>query len=151
MEHRKIGAKVAVGLRCVGWTRVLLVRVSLAGLVFGLALATGAAAQQAPGRLSQLHEALHLTAAQGQAWSDYTAAVAPSPQAEARHRATEQMLPKLTTPRRIALIDATMEQDMADRHRQGEAITTFYNHLTPDQQAVFDRQTLQAPSGAPQD
>ena len=49
-------------------------------------------------------------------------------------------------PRRVALIDATMEQDLADLRRQGAAVITFYNHLTPDQQSIFDRQTVPASS-----
>jgi hypothetical protein len=33
-------------------------------------------------------------------------------------------------------------------HRQGEATKAFYAALTPDQQTVFDRETLPPPSGA---
>jgi hypothetical protein len=39
-----------------------------------------------------------------------------------------------------------MSQDIADFHRQGEAVIAFYNQLTPDQQAIFDRQTQAASS-----
>lgn len=113
--------------------------------------ATGAAAQQQPPiRLTQLHDALHLSADQEPAWRTYTAALSPNPQTDARHNATRQMLPKLTSPRRIALINATMEQDLADFRQQGEAVVAFYGRLTPDQQAIFDRQTAQTsnrPSG----
>jgi len=49
---------------------------------------------------------------------------------------------QLKTPRRIALIDATMDQDVADFRRKGEAVTAFYARLTPDQQVIFDRETL---------
>ena len=48
----------------------------------------------------------------------------------------------MPTPRRIALINATMQQDVADLNQQGQAVVNFYNHLTPDQQAIFDRVTL---------
>jgi protein CpxP len=124
------------------------VRVLLSSLCLCLTLATAAAAQQTPVRLTQLHDALHLDGQQEEAWRSYTAAIAPSDQAQARRHATEQMLPKLTTPRRIALLDATMEQDLTDRRRQGDAVIAFYGRLTPAQQAVFDRQTLQSPTGA---
>jgi hypothetical protein len=121
----------------------------LAALSFslGLMLATGAAAQDAPARLSQLHEALHLTADQESAWSDYAAAVTPSPDAQARRRATQRLLPGLTTPRRIALIDAAMDRDNADLHRQGDAVLHFYGRLTPDQQRTFDRQSMVQATG----
>lgn len=102
-----------------------------------------AQAQPAPPRLNQLHDALRLTPAQEDAWRAYTAALQPSPGATARHEQTQALLPRLTTPRRIALLDATMQQDLTDLRRQGQAVIAFYNALTPEQQAVFDRQTLQ--------
>jgi hypothetical protein len=52
------------------------------------------------------------------------------------------MLPLLPTPRRIALIEATMTQDDADFRRQGAAVNAFYAKLTPEQQRTFDRDTL---------
>jgi len=109
-------------------------------------MASGAIAQTPAERLNRLHDSLNLNAAQEPAWRDYVAAVAPNPTGAARRQATQELLPQLSTPRRIALIDATMEQDIADLHRQGEAVTAFYGRLTPDQQAIFDRQTLPAPS-----
>jgi hypothetical protein len=118
------------------------------GLVLGMALSVGtlsvaqAQANSVP-RLNQLHDALHLSAAQEDAWRAYTAALQPSAGAQARHEQTQALLPRLTTPRRIALLDATMQQDVADMRRQGQAVIAFYNALTPEQQAVFDRQTLQ--------
>jgi hypothetical protein len=107
-------------------------------------MASGAVAQtQTPTeRLSRLHDSLNLSAAEEPAWRDYVAAVAANPQGAARRRATQELLPKLTTPRRIALIDATMEQDVADLRRQGQAVMSFYGRLTPDQQAIFDKETL---------
>lgn len=114
------------------------------GLSLCLAMASGAFAQtQTPAeRLNRLHDSLNLSAAEDPAWRDYVAAVAANPQGPARRRATQQLLPTLTTPRRIALIGATMEQDVADLRRQGQAVLSFYSHLTPDQQAIFDRATV---------
>ena len=60
------------------------------------------------------------------------------------------MLPQLTTPRRIALIDAAMERDVADFRRQGDAVTAFYGRLAPDQQAIFDRETLRTGADQPE-
>lgn len=96
--------------------------------------------------LIRLHDDLHLTSGQESAWTDYLRAIAPDPQAQARHRATQELLPVVPTPRRIALIEATMTQDELDFRRQGEAVTAFYGKLTPEQQKVFDRDTLPSES-----
>ncbi len=114
------------------------------GFCLGLVLTSCASAQSPPERLTHLHDALHLTASQEQAWGAYTTAIAQDPQSAARRQATQRLLPQLSTPRRIALIDATMAQDMADFRHQGEAVTTFYNRLTPEQQVTFDRETSPA-------
>jgi hypothetical protein len=114
-----------------------------------LAVAGPAGAQTA--NLSSLHDALHLSAAQEAAWRTYVAAIAPDPSAAARRASAMRMIPTLTTPRRIDLMLAAMEQDLAAFHRQGEAVKAFYAQLSPDQQRVFDRQTLQLsspPAGA---
>jgi hypothetical protein len=96
-------------------------------------------------KLIRLHEDLRLSANQEPAWHDYAAAVAPDPQTLARHRATTQLLPQVPTPRRIALIEATMAQDAVDFRRQGVAVNAFYGQLSAEQQRIFDRDTL--PSG----
>jgi protein CpxP len=114
---------------------------SIAAIALAAALAGGAHAQ-APD-LSGLHDALHLTAAQEDAWRVYRAAITPDAAAEGRHRAAAMMMSTLPTPRRVDLINAEMSEDFAAAHRQGEAVKTFYATLTPDQQRTFDRQTLQ--------
>jgi hypothetical protein len=124
------------------------VRLFVSSFCLCLALAAGGArAQSAPPELIRLHEALHLTASQEAAWTTYVAAIAPTPQARARHLATAQLLPQLTTPKRIALIDATMTQDDVDFRQQGLAVTAFYSSLTPSQQRTFDMETLPTQSG----
>jgi periplasmic protein CpxP/Spy len=63
------------------------------------------------------------------------------------------MMAKLPTPRRVDLINAEMDQDVAAMRRQGEAVKAFYAQLTPQQQSTFDRVTAQAQAqgeGAPQ-
>lgn len=109
--------------------------------------------QQAPqreqavtARLIRLHDDLRLNVGQEAAWQDYAAAMAPDPQTLARHRATTELLPLVPTPRRIALIEATMAQDAVDFRRQGAAVNAFYGQLSAEQQRIFDRDTL--PSGA---
>ena len=120
----------------------------VSGLCLSLVVASGALAQtQTPTeRLDRIHNSLNLSAAEEPAWRDYVAAVAANPQSAARRRATQEMLPKLSTPRRIALIDATMQQDVVDFTQQGQAVVNFYNHLTRDQQAIFDRVTVPTPA-----
>jgi hypothetical protein len=125
-----------------------MVRFLIAGLCLGLlsAQAQGASAQeQSPAaQLGVLHDALHLTPEQEVAWRDYVASLQPDPQIAARHRATEQLMPQVPTPRRIALIEATMAADAEQMHRQGQAVIAFYNRLNPDQQRLFDVQSLPA-------
>jgi hypothetical protein len=117
------------------------------------AFAGGAAlAGQPPGQQSgqqpvnveliKLHDDLRLSDDQEGAWRAYTLAIAPSQDAVARHQATGQLLPLVPTPRRLALIEATMLQDSLDFKRQSVAVNAFYAKLTPDQQKVFDRDTL---------
>jgi hypothetical protein len=124
------------------------VRSIVLGIGVAAMIATSAAAQNAASANLALHDALGLSAAQESAWQDYTGALAPSPEAPARHRATDLLLPQLTTPRRIALIEATMAADAADWRRQGEAVKAFYASLSPDQQRTFDRETAAPAQGA---
>jgi hypothetical protein len=114
-----------------------------AALFAGLLLA-GAAQAQTP-NLKALHDALHLSADQEPAWNDYKAAATPSTQAQQRRRSAAQLFPTLTAPRRIDLVEAEMQQDLADLHRQGEALKRFYAGLSPAQQRTFDAQTLPQP------
>jgi len=95
-------------------------------------------------QLSQLHDALRLTATQEPAWRAYVAALAPDPSMEARRRSAADMMAKLPTPRRVDLVNAEMEQDMSALRRQGEAVKAFYAQLSPQQQSTFDRITAQA-------
>lgn len=119
-----------------------MLRLRLAGLsvLAGLAFASAAGAQTTP-NLKSLHDALHLTSSQEPAWTAYQASVM-QPQAQQRRRAAALLFPNLTAPRRVDLVEAEMQQDLADLRRQGAALKTFYVALTPAQQRVFDAQTL---------
>jgi hypothetical protein len=118
--------------------------------VLSLSAAGAALAQDQPQgpsprqQLSELHDALNLSATQESAWRAYEAALAPDPSMEARRRSAADMMAKLPTPRRVDLINAEMEQDLASMRRQGEAVKAFYAQLTPQQQSTFDRITAQA-------
>ena len=113
------------------------------GLCVGLSFASAAWAQGP--NLTALHDALHLAAGQEAAWSAYKASVAPPAQAQQRRRAAAMLFPTLTAPRRIDLVEAEMQQDLADLHRQAEALKVFYATLSPAQQRTFDTQTLPPP------
>jgi hypothetical protein len=102
------------------------------------------AAEAVNAELIRLHDDLRLSESQEADWRAYTTAIAPDRQAVARHRATTELLPMVPTPRRIALIEATMAQDASDFRRQGAAVNAFYDKLTVEQQKTFDRDT--APS-----
>lgn len=115
-------------------------------LCAGLALAPAAQAQQAvSAQLIKLHDDLNLSQDQEAAWRAYTTAIAPSAQADARHRAAGDLLPLVPTPRRIALIEANMADDQADFRRQADAVLAFYDRLTPNQQRALDRDTMPPP------
>ena len=122
-------------------------RLVLASCLFFAAAAGPAAAQAVNANLLQLHDDLHLSANQEAAWRDYTLAVQPTPEMQARHKAAQELLPLVPTPRRIALLQANMEQDQADFRRQGAAVIAFYDQLTPAQQRTFDLET--APGSSP--
>jgi hypothetical protein len=117
------------------------------GMVLGLMAGPALAEQAVSAQLIRLHDDLRLSQTQEAAWRDYTRAIAPNPQLEARHRAADQLIPLVPAPRRIALMEATMASDLADFRRQGEAVTAFYNQLTPEQQRTFDRETVPAAPG----
>ena len=119
-------------------------RTWLVSIGMALALAGSAAAQS---QTTLLHDALHLSAAQEDSWRAYQRVVAGDPQERARTRQTALLLPTLPTPRRLALIRAQMEADLAAFDHKAQAVTTFYAGLYPDQQRTFDRQT--AAGGAP--
>ncbi len=119
------------------WFRPLLLSAALA-----TACATAADAQSQGPDLHGLHEALNLSAAQEEAWNRFQAASRPDPQDEARDRSAAQMMPTLHAPQRVDLSVAEMQADLATLERRGAALKAFYATLSPEQQAVFDRQTI---------
>ncbi len=65
----------------------------------------GGGEQAVSADLIRLHDDLQLSDGQEPAWHDYTVAIAPNPDTQARHQATTELLPMVPTPRRIALIE----------------------------------------------
>ena len=117
------------------------------GFAAALMLAPTSAAFAQARDAGELHAALHLTETQEANWRSYQQALEQDPVTQARHRSAQMMMAGLPTPRRIDLLDANMQADQEVMHRQGEATKAFYATLTPEQQKVFDRQTLPAPGG----
>lgn len=106
-----------------------------------LAIATAASAQDAQADLARLKGALHLSVQQMEAWTTYQVAMAPDAALQAREAAARRMLPQLPTPRRLALIQATLEDRLADFRKRSARVEDFYGQLTPDQQRIFDQET----------
>ena len=103
---------------------------------------TAAAAHAQPGpSLDRLHDALRLAPQQDEAWRAYQAAIAPDPQQETRARQAQMLRPALPTPRRLALMRAQMQSDLVAFEHDAQAVNTFYEQLSPDQQRTFDTQT----------
>jgi len=107
----------------------------------------GRSAGAEAGDLQRLHAALHITAAQEDAWRAFVAASGPDPQQQARERSAQAMLPKLTSPQRVDLAIAAMQADLDTMRQRGEALKAFYATLTPDQQKIFDRESLRQQQG----
>ena len=118
----------------------------LSVVTLSFAVAGAAAAQPSPGRL---HDALNLSAQQEPAWRAYQTAIAQDPQQRTREQQAQMLMPTLPTPRRLALIRAQMQSDLETFERDAQAVNAFYATLSPEQQHVFDRETV-APAQQPQ-
>ncbi len=118
------------------------VRLFISSLLACVALSTAANAQDASARLLHLHNDLHISGDQEDVWRRYADLAGQGAEMQSRHQATQALLAQLPTPRRLALLEATMTQDLADFHRQSVAVMALYSRLSPDQQRIFDKETL---------
>ena len=98
-------------------------------------------------QLQQLHDALNLRPEQDTNWQDYVRSTAVDPQEMAERRDAGQRMASLTAPGRVDLSVQMMKLDLASLERRGAALKIFYDSLTPDQKAVFDRETMRPPQG----
>jgi len=116
-------------------------------LAFTLLMAAPAAAQ--PGDPSQwsnrLHAALRIRPDQEQAWQNFQQSSTPSAQEDARRQDAYARMGQLRAPQRIDLSIQMMRSDLQDMERRGDALKAFYATLSPDQQAIFDRETMRPP------
>jgi len=104
------------------------------------------AAQPDPSQWSaRLHNALRLRPDQEQAWQVFQQASTPSADDESRQRDAFDRMGSLRAPQRMDLSIQMMRSDLRDMERRGDALKAFYATLSPDQQAVFDRETSRPP------
>lgn len=97
-------------------------------------------------RQAELKAKLGLNAAQEAAWADYVA----SKQAPANHkrmnrderRKMHEEMQSLTTPQRLDRMTAMKAERDAHMHRREQATRNFYDALTPEQQKVFDANSM---------
>ena len=102
-------------------------------------------AQRWEARLQELKGVLKLGSGQEPAWAAFSEAVKP-PTRTAISPLARDALAKLTTPERMEKMAAFHEAHQADMHTQmkqrSDATKQFYAQLTPEQQKIFDAQTL---------
>ena len=111
----------------------------------GIFSATGYAQGTHDGSLASVHAALNLTAAQEDSWRNFEQAYTPDPQDINKRMAAAKNMATLTAPQRI---DAAIDMaggDLAELKRRGEAMKDLYGVLSPQQQSVFDRETMPPP------
>ena len=102
-------------------------------------------------RQAELKTKLAITPQQEGAWSSWTQALKPQKDVQRPDpRAEREALAKLTTPERIDRMRALKAQRDMQATQRGEATKAFYAALSPEQQKVFDDQTLRmGPHGGP--
>jgi len=118
-----------------------------AALIF-LALLAASPVTAQPGQpawLARLHDALRLRPDQDQAWARFQQASAMDPQDDSRQRDAYERMARLRAPQRMELSIEMMRSDLEGMERRSNALKDFYGALSPDQQAVFDRETLRPP------
>lgn len=115
-----------------------------AGILIAAAIwAVAAQAQPAgPSFLRRLHSDLQLTPSQEDGWKAFAQVYQFDPQEIARERDADARMPGLTGPQRMDLAISMAEENLAGMRRRGDALKTFYSGLSPQQQKVFDRDTL---------
>lgn len=120
---------------------------SLLGVSILAFILTGSAQAQ-PSRspaLDKLHNDLRLSSSQDQAWTAFQQAYNIDPQEMANRRDAASKMPAMTGPQRVDFAISLAKADLAGLERRADALKKFYAALTPDQQHVFDQDTL--PSG----
>ena len=116
-----------------------------AAFCIGIFAADGYAQVAQDGSLASLHAALNLTASQQDSWRSFEQAYTPDPQEITKRRNAAQNMATLTAPQRVDLSINMAEDDLAGLKRRGATLKDLYGVLSPQQQSVFDRETLPPP------
>lgn len=96
-------------------------------------------------RQAELKAKLKITPTQEGAWSTFTASM--QPPANRPPRPSREEFAKLTTPERIDRMQAMKTERDARMAQRASATKTFYAALSPDQQKVFDSNTMRPHHG----
>ncbi len=92
--------------------------------------------------LQRLHSDLQLSPSQEGAWTTYQQSLQIDPQDYARQRDAQNRMSGLTGPQRMDLAISMAEQNLDGMRHRGDALKAFYATLSPEQQKVFDRDTM---------
>lgn len=98
-------------------------------------------AQRRAEHQAALKAQLKLTPEQDAAWNAYVSALQPA-NPDACHRLNRDELAKLRTPERIDRLQALSAERAQRTDQRFQAIKTFYAQLSPEQQQVYDQQSL---------
>lgn len=94
---------------------------------------------------AKLKAKLKITADQEGAWTSFTTAMKPAPDAMKRRMEMRAEMDKLTTPERIDKMRAMRAERDAAMDKRADAIKALYAVLTPYQKGVFDAHAAHGP------
>ena len=94
-------------------------------------------------RMTDLHGKLNLSPPQEKVWDDYKEVITSSIKVPKMRDKAE--LATMTAPERLEKMHAKVKEREAVMARLLEATKTFYAQLTPEQQKIFDAETLMGP------
>jgi len=91
---------------------------------------------------ARLKAKLKLTPDQEGAWTTFTSAMKPAPDAIKRHMELRAEMDKLTTPERIDKMRGLRAERDAAMDKRADAVKAFYAVLTPYQKGIFDSHAM---------
>jgi len=92
--------------------------------------------------LQRLHGSLMLSPAQEGPWQTLEQAYALDPHELLQRRNAAATMRTLSAPQRVDLSVNLSKADLESLERRGAALKAFYGTLSPQQQSIFDRETL---------
>jgi len=101
--------------------------------------------ERAQQRMDDLHGKLKLDASQEKGWSDFRASIKANMKKPGEYAKTD--FASMTAPQRMERMQELMKEREARMAKHLEAVKTFYATLTPEQQRIFDAETLPGRGG----